>query len=38
MYPFARVIDLQISSLRAEACVMGAVAMVLDHFHRTLSW
>ena len=38
MYPFARVIEIKISSLRAEACVMGAVAMVLDQFHKTLSW
>jgi predicted NBD/HSP70 family sugar kinase len=38
MYPFARVIHIKMSSLRAEACVMGAIAMVLDQFYRTLSW
>jgi predicted NBD/HSP70 family sugar kinase len=38
MYPLARAVDLKLSSLRAEACVMGAIAIVLDQFHKTLSW
>jgi predicted NBD/HSP70 family sugar kinase len=38
MYPLARAVDLKLSSLKAEACVMGAIAIVLDQFHKTLSW
>ena len=38
MYPFAREVDVKMSVLRSDACVMGAIAMILDQFYRTLSW